>query len=344
MRKGIFAAVICLCGVLMGCHGESSFQGERLKQEDCFQLNYLILNRQEDNTLRLQENDRLVVEVEQEAGTVDIRVEMEGSEPIYEGNGLEKIDFTLNISESGSYQITVVGHHARGSVKFQRVEKSPEEKEETDLRKVYEAFQFALQQIAFEHIYPDGTDTGFDGASGFIEDNHFAIFDLNGDGAEELIVQFITAPMAGNVETVYAYNKEEDGVDKILTVFPAVTYYQNGLVKEEWSHGSGLAGEDYWPYNLYRYQPDTNTYDLIAEVNMWSKSVDTVDYKGDLYPEDVDAENAGTVFILTRNGVTETVSKGDYEAWLSEIMGNAQPVQIPYQSLSEENIKAVCDA
>lgn len=26
-----------------------------------------------------------------------------------------------------------------------------------------EAYQFALQQISFEHVYPDGTDTGFDG-------------------------------------------------------------------------------------------------------------------------------------------------------------------------------------
>lgn len=41
--------------------------------------------------------------------------------------------------------------------------------------------------------------------------------------------------------------------------------------------------------------------------------------------------------------MTETVSKNEYDAWLSEVMGNAQPIQIPYQSLNEDHIKAVCE-
>lgn len=226
--------------------------------------------------------------------------------------------------------------------------KTPDMQEEnqspvTDKSAMYEAYQFALQQISFEHVYPDGTDTGFDGECGFIEENHFALADINYDGIEELIVQFVTAPMERNIETVYTYNEAENAVHVVLTAFPAVAYYENGMVKEEWSYGSGLAGEEYWPYNLYQYQADKGTYELIAEVNMWSKAVELVDYKGDPYPEDVDAENAGTVFILTRNGITETVSKSDYEAWLSEVMGDAQLIQVTYQSLSEENIKAVCD-
>lgn len=207
---------------------------------------------------------------------------------------------------------------------------------------MYAAYQFALQQIAFEHVYPDGTDTGFDGVDAFIEDNHFAVFDINGDGADELIVQFVTAPMAGNRETVYAYNAAEDTLEQLLAVFPAVTYYDNGMVKADWSHGSALAGEAYWPYDLYRCDGTAGQYRKLAEVNMWSREVDTVDYKGDPYPEEIDRENAGTVFILTRDGATETVSRSDYEAWLAEVMGNARPVQVPYQSMSEENIRSVC--
>lgn len=216
-------------------------------------------------------------------------------------------------------------------------------KDTQDKAAMYKAFQFALQQIAFEHVYPDGTDTGFDGASGFIEDNHFAIFDINNDGTEELIVQFVTAPMAGNMETIYTYNAAENTVEAVLRVFPAVTYYENGIVKEEWSHGSALAGDDYWPYNLYQYDVQTGKYELIAEADMWSRSVDTVNYKGDSYPDDIDSEKAGTVFILSRNGVTETISKSDYEAWISEVIGNAQTVRAEYLSLNEVNIKAVSE-
>lgn len=336
-----------LCVALAGCHSGSTFDGNKTSDADSFQMDYAVLNRQEQASLELTAGDAIMVSIAQESGTVDVIVGINEKEPIYEGNGLTNTSFTLNITEAGTYQIIVTGHSACGSVSFTKVTAEPEaeaaQHSNPDQSAMYAAYQFVLQQIAFEHIYPDGADTGFDSASGFIEDNHFAIFDINGDGVDELIVQFTTAPMAGNMETVYTYNESDNTVETLLTVFPAVTYYDNGLVKEEWSHGSGLAGEDYWPYNLYQYCAETGTYEMIAEVNMWSKAIDTVDYKGDPYPEDIDTENAGTVFILTRNGTTETVSKSDYEAWLSEVMGDAHPIQIPYQSLTEDNIRAVCE-
>ncbi len=216
------------------------------------------------------------------------------------------------------------------------------ETEAPDSAARYAAYQFVLQQIAFEHVYPDGTDVGFDGYDGFIEDNFFALLDLTGDGADELIVQFVTAPMAGNAETVYTYNEADDTVEPLLTLFPAVTYYENGLVKADLSHNHGLAGDDYWPYELYRYQADTGTYELIAAVDMWSRSVSDVGQNGEAYPEDIDTENAGTVFIVTQNDVSETMSQSDFVAWLSALLDNAAVIEPPYQSLSEANIAALC--
>lgn len=205
-------------------------------------------------------------------------------------------------------------------------------------------FQYALQQIAFEHIYPDGTDTGFDSTYGSIEDNQFAIYDVNGDGVDELIVRFTTAPMAGNTEKIYEFHKADGTVKPILIASPNLTYYSDGTIKEDWSHGSGLAGEDYWPYTLYRYNVAEESFEEIAQVNMWSKAVDTVDFKGDTYPDDIDAEGAGTVFILTHQGIVETISKTEYEKWLSDTVNVSAEIDIPYQALSEENIKAIVES
>lgn len=202
-------------------------------------------------------------------------------------------------------------------------------------------YQFALQQIAFEHIYPDGTDTGFDSAYGSIEDNQFAICDVNGDGVDELIVHFTTAPMAGNTETIYTFQKENGTLRTALTAAPNLTYYANGLVKEDWSHGSELAGEDYWPYTLYQYDATEECYQEIAQVNMWSKAIDAVDFKGDAYPDAIDAEGAGTVFILSCQGEVQTISQSDYEKWLVSTLDLSSEQDIPYQVLNEENIKAV---
>lgn len=368
-------AAACLCVAMAGCRTAGDFNGSKITNEDGFQMDYTILNQTEDAVLSLTEGDDLQVEISQEQGTVSICVGINGKEPIYTGNDLTDAVFTLKIREAGNYQISVTGNKASGSVVFTRIAAEPEETQggttgkdnvnqgavdqgtaeqggtgqgttglgTTDRNAMYAAYQFALQQIAFEHIYPDGTDTGFDSVGGSIEDNHFAMYDINNDGMEELIVQFVTAPVAGNMETVYSYDEKTDTLVNQLSVFPAVTYYEGGFIKEEWSHGSDLAGEDYWPYNLYQYNAQTGQYDPVAEVNMWSKSVDVVDYKGDPYPEDIDKEKAGTVFILTRNGVTETISKSDYEAWLSALIGDNHILQIPYQALNEENIKKVCE-
>lgn len=202
-------------------------------------------------------------------------------------------------------------------------------------------YQFALQQIAFEHIYPDGRDTGFDSAYGSIEDNQFALFDVNGDGEDELIVRFTTAPMAGNTETIYAFQQTDGTLKELLTASPNLTYYANGIIKEDWSHGSELAGEGYWPYTLYQYNAAEGNFEELAQVNMWSKAVDTVDFKGDPYPDEIDTEGAGTVFILGIADEVKTVSKSDYEKWLTDTMGDPSELNIPYQALSEENIGAL---
>ncbi len=204
-----------------------------------------------------------------------------------------------------------------------------------------EAYQFALQQIALEHVWPDGSDSGFDNI-GSIEDNLFAICDVDGDGFDELIIQFTTAPMAGNSVRVYGFDNISGALTNELTEFPALTFYTNGFIKADWSHGDYLTG-DYWPYTLYRYAAKTDTYDEFAQVNMWSKSADTVNYQGDPYPEEIDAEGAGTVFIISQNGETKTISKSEYDEWLSKILEATSEQMIPYQALSEDNIKSVND-
>lgn len=112
----LVAAVFCMA--LTGCHSGSTFDGNILRNEDCFQMEYTVLDQQESASIALGEGDTLCVSVSQERGVVDIVVGIDGKEPIYEGNGLTDMDFSLNISQFGDYQISVTGHEACGSVAF----------------------------------------------------------------------------------------------------------------------------------------------------------------------------------------------------------------------------------
>lgn len=332
--KQIIRLILCmlLCAALTGCQAGTGFSGSRSVSAEGFRLDYTHLDQQESATLSLNAGDALRVVLSATGGTVDVTVGLADAEPLYEGKGLTDMAFTLNIRQGGEYRIAVTGHRAAGSAAFTV----------SAANRARKAYQFVLQQLAFEHVWPDGQDAGFDGDIGFIEENHFALCDVNGDGLEELIVQFVTADDEHQREVVFAWDAASDTVHRVLSGAPGMVYYP-GLALDFWRFGPTLAGEGHQPYALYRHDAQTGLYVRLAEVNMWSLSVDEVDFKGDPYPTDIDREGAGTVFILTRDGMTETVSQGDYEAWLESVFGGKDNLTLPFQPLTEQNIKAVAE-
>lgn len=111
---------ICICAILTGCKADSTFEGNKVANTDSFQMDYSILDKQEDAVLELDSGDILQVKILQTTGNVDVTVGQEGAEPIYEGSTLTDVDFTLNIDKSGDYQVSVTGHNAKGTVSFVR--------------------------------------------------------------------------------------------------------------------------------------------------------------------------------------------------------------------------------
>lgn len=203
------------------------------------------------------------------------------------------------------------------------------------------AYQFALQQFAFEHVWPDGEDIWFDGEFGFMEENFFAICDVDGDGADELVLRLLTAPMAGMAERVYGYDAEAGAVYEELSGFPCIVYYTEGLADLGISHNQGYAGDALWPYSVYRYNTETGVYDFAASTDAWSREMHP-----EGYPDDVDTEGAGAVYYVSEElhqSSTQPISKSAFEAWKAEFYGSAAVLELPLQSVSEENIAAVAD-
>ena len=99
--------------------------------------------------------------------------------------------------------------------------------------KADEAYKAAVEKLVNDKVFPNGEDTGFEADSFFgdMDENKYAIADVDSDGKDELIISFTTAPVAGEVEQVYGYN-DADGTLKLkLNEFPLVTYYTNGIAE-----------------------------------------------------------------------------------------------------------------
>lgn len=211
--------------------------------------------------------------------------------------------------------------------------------ESARLRKYREVLSDVLQK----QIFPDGTDCGFDGFYP-MSDNKFAVFDVDKDGKEELILCITTTAMAGMREVVYDYDEKTDAVWEEYLGFPDVTFYDNGLIEEGLSHNHGMAPlGDFWPYMLHQYQADADKYQCIFWVDAWEKEFRAEDYDGNPYPEEIDQENSGIVYFVTEgedydSSKTRTISKIEYEKWREEQGLESAKIEILYQALTEENI------
>ena len=117
-KKSITAILLAICFLLSGCGGKSTFDGSRTSDETGFRMEYSILDKEESVELKLTEDDQIQVHISHTAGNVDVIVGQNGEDPIYKGTGQENADFILTVPKTGSYQISVTGHGAKGEISF----------------------------------------------------------------------------------------------------------------------------------------------------------------------------------------------------------------------------------
>lgn len=206
---------------------------------------------------------------------------------------------------------------------------------ESEEQPMLEAYRTVLEDLCYNHTWPEGTDSGFDSTFGSIETNQFALADVDGDGKRELVISFTTAPMAGMELRIYGW---ADGqVIQKLSAFPSVTLYDNGLVKSLASHNHSMSME-FWPYALYRYDPAANGYQLDAAVSGWEKEYYPRDFEDHPFPDEK-AEN-GMVYRIEQNGAVLTLSPTEFADWERETFRGLE-LAPDWQSLDPQNISVL---
>lgn len=205
-----------------------------------------------------------------------------------------------------------------------------------------------LSQITAGWQLPDGEmdlSTLNDGF-GKMSDNRFAVTDIDGDGREELIVQYTNASMAGMFERIYDYDPGSGELKCEFLNFPALTYYSNGIIKAEWSHNQGRG--EAWPYTVYRYDPESDSYVEVGSVDSWDKALSETWYEGQPFPDELDTDGDGTLFTIWEAGEEEDpyayekikYNRADVDEWLGGYLAgapeDAKEVFIDYQPLEHE--------
>lgn len=214
----------------------------------------------------------------------------------------------------------------------------PEPPEPDGLGAMRSAYESALNKLYYDKILPNGdsADEGFDFGMG---GDMFAVYDVDFDGSDELVIQHNNASMAGMLEAVYGYDSETGLLVEELTLFPALVWYDNGVIMALFSHNQGLAGR-FWPYFLYVYDSERDVYDCVGMVDAWDSSIFDEDYGGKPYPSEIDVSGEGIVYYIMgpdEYNLDNPVDKSDYESWLNGYVEGAQTFEVPLVPLEPEN-------
>lgn len=118
-----------LRGVLLGClvavivlmilcllNRRSVFSGNRVKNPDCYTMEFTKMNQSDSHSFSLKEGDSISVDYEIDKGHVDLRVGESGEDALFIGNNIGEGHFTLPIPKDGNYTVEVKANHAAGEI------------------------------------------------------------------------------------------------------------------------------------------------------------------------------------------------------------------------------------
>lgn len=118
------AIVLLVAGLtlfLPSCNREI-FIGHDIKNSDLYLLDVEQMNGADSHSIELQTGAMLAVHFETVKGSMHMEISAPDGSCLYAGSGKGVTEFTVNISESGTYSIFVEAHHAKGIIQVQRKE------------------------------------------------------------------------------------------------------------------------------------------------------------------------------------------------------------------------------
>ncbi len=118
MKKALLIVSMLAITIFLSACG-TDFDGSRIGNDNEFIMQYSVLNTTDMQELTVETGDTIHVNLVVKKGSLSIKIQKDGEEPIYEDNGISASnEFDVEIDESGTYTVEVTGKKAKGSVSF----------------------------------------------------------------------------------------------------------------------------------------------------------------------------------------------------------------------------------
>ena len=233
-----FGIILTACVLLLSLAGcAPSFEGNSVKNADSYALDIEAMNGTDSHTLELEQGDTLQIQFETAKGSLFMEITAPDGSAIYQGDGTEATQFTLDVPADGAYTISVEGEKAQGSIRVD-VEKAPtltaEELVgpwhltvgENDEAAINEAFPGAMEFGNNMEITGDGNISWYIGAEG-----GSGMYTLDGD----TLRAETTSDLDGSAMTLELRAERTDGELSLVMEVKDLSL--------RWSQGEGETGK-----------------------------------------------------------------------------------------------------
>ena len=105
-------------------YNRENFTGNIVRDDYSYILDIEQMNGTDCHALQLTTGDTLEVRFITEKGSLTMEIKAPDGTQLYAGNGNGTTDFTLNITENGTYTVAVEARHAKGTIYIKSREKT----------------------------------------------------------------------------------------------------------------------------------------------------------------------------------------------------------------------------
>lgn len=120
MKKILITMTLIILLLLTACTpgGYTSVKSIENNTPHTFNMKYAKFNGHKERNINLEENTDINVEITSESGELNIKIQDENSNILYQGNDLQECNFVVKVKNDGKYLISVEGHKHKGSFNF----------------------------------------------------------------------------------------------------------------------------------------------------------------------------------------------------------------------------------
>ena len=205
---------------------------------------------------------------------------------------------------------------------------------------LYQAYYTLLYMVKEYQFLPEDYGRLEIGCDEDISESEFSLYDVDGDGTDELLLCWRCGGFDENALYAFEYDTENDKWNLELQTETDTTFFDNGIVQERYYDDEGYQ-YSVPAYRIYRYDEESDLYSPEGSVDSMDRAECERRGGPDVFPYDQDLDDDGIVIMIDHDGYDEEALYQDeeYREFYNEIFGGASNYEIVWYHLTSEDLE-----